>query len=335
MQDRTPTMTRVLETVRERLREFGIALEIDQSHGDVTLSHGVTQARYALEVTEQMTLGSLAPRRSTAPAQSLLVAGEQISRRSAAAFRDAGIQFVDTLGNAYLEFGPVHIEVQGRTAPAGHPPIRGSAAPRPTNLFSSGRSQVILALLAWPELVGGKVRQIAAAAGISVGQAHDALGRLEEAGYLVPSSKALNRRDELLDFWTAAYPAGLGRRLEIARYHGDPTRPINSRSLLHVSGESAAGVDIARPATLTVYVDSLEPDLPILNRWTASPDHVPNVFVRKRFWTSPRPDESPSESTTPNAPWQLVYADLAATGDPRLAEVARTWRAHCARSGQI
>ncbi|GAA2641647.1 type IV toxin-antitoxin system AbiEi family antitoxin [Paractinoplanes durhamensis] len=137
------------------------------------------------------------------------------------------------MGNAFILFDGVRIEVQGRTAPTKHtakdnPP----AAPptRRTNLFSSGRSRVIFALLAWPELAGGKIREIATAAGIPVGQAHDALTRLEEAGYLIRASRAMTREDDLLDFWAAAYPAGLGRRLEIARYHGDPVKPINSRT---------------------------------------------------------------------------------------------------------
>ncbi|MFD0518075.1 hypothetical protein [Paractinoplanes durhamensis] len=41
---------------RERLREFGITAEV------VTLSHAASQARYAVEVLEPMTLSSLAYR---------------------------------------------------------------------------------------------------------------------------------------------------------------------------------------------------------------------------------------------------------------------------------
>jgi hypothetical protein len=275
-----------------------------------------------------MTLSALAGRRSSVPYQRLIV-GDRISRRSAAAYRGAGIQFVDARGNAFITFGSVLIDVQGRTEsidPSAKGSTRDRTSPQPANLFSPGRARVILALLAWPELSGARVREIAHAAGLSVGQTHDALGRLEQAGFLIPTSKKLTRTGELLDYWTAAYPAGLGRRLDVAHYHGDPTRTVKSERPVYLSGESADGVDVARPATLTVYLDEADPKLPILNRWSRSPDRRPNVFVRHKFWISPRPHEEDSDTTAHNAPWPLVYADLTATGDARLGEVARSWR---------
>jgi hypothetical protein len=193
---------------------------------------------------------------------------------------------------------------------------------------------VILALLTWPELAAGRVREIAKAAGTSVGQAHDALTRLEQAGFLMPATRRLLRSGQLLDYWTAAYPAGLGRRLEIASYHGDAARPIISEQPVYLSSESAEDVDIARPATLTVYIDAPDPKLPIMNRGSASPDHVPNVFVRHKFWFSPRTDEEDPAPSPRKAPWPLVYADVLATGDARLGEVARKWRARRAQPSE-
>jgi hypothetical protein len=338
MSDRTS----LLESARLRLREFGVTLEFDDSARlddaglDVTLSRGDARADYSAQVKAPMTLTSVAFHGSAWP-HTPLVIGDRIHRRSADAFREARIQFIDTLGNAFIAFDGVFIDVQGRTAQAD--PIQAATAPdadrrRPANLFSPGRAQIILALLAWPELTGERVRTLATVAGTSVGQAHDALTRLAEAGYLLSASKRLVRSDELLDYWTAAYPTGLGRRLAIARYHGDPGRPISSDRTAYLSGESADGVGITRPATLTVYLDSVDPGLPIANRWSLSPDRVPNVFVRQKFWTRPRPNAAGEGGATQNAPWPLVYADLRATGDARLAEVARTWRAHHARPDQ-
>jgi hypothetical protein len=82
---------------------------------------------------------------------------------------------------------------------------------------------------------------------------------------------------------------------------------------------------------LTIYLAESDAKLPILNRWSRSPDQRPNVFVRRKFWTSPRPREEDPATTAQNAPWPLVYADLVATGDARLGEIARTWRVHHAR----
>jgi hypothetical protein len=341
---------RYVEAVRERLHEFGIALEIDArdtqglgQHIDVgvdavaTLSRAKASARYAVAAKEPMTLSSVARDAPASLPYPLLIIGDHISRRSAAAFRDANIQFIDSLGNAFITFGSVLVEVQGRTQPPDRS-HRSAGRSQPTNIFSPRRSQVILALLAWPQLVTGNVREIAEAAGISVGQAHDALVQLEKAGFIMPSSRRLIRAGELLDYWAAAYPTGLGRRLEIARFHGDPSRRITgpyAEHSIYLSGEAARGTDIARPATLTVYLDVLDPKLPLMNRWTSNPERPPNVFVRHKFWTSPHPAEEEPSAEGRNAPWPLVYADLLAAGDARLREAARTWRSRHARSAEV
>jgi hypothetical protein len=336
----------LLKDVRERLREFGISFTIVEPQDTQTRDAGATvllkgtktAAQYAMVALEPVTVSSLAHAVPRMPSSPLLVVGNRITRRSAAGFRDAGIQFVDAAGNAYISFDGVLIDVQGRTGST--TPVRerrhsGTTATQSANVFSALRSQVVLAILAWPELSAATVRDIAKAAGVSVGTAHDALLRLEQAGLTVPSSRRLDRADDLLDYWTAAYPSGLGRKLEVASYHGDPARPLaalEATSPAYLSSESAEGSGIARPATLTVYLSALAPKLPIANRWSAGPDRAANIFVRRKFWTSPRAaDEEPSTEPR-NAPWPLVYADLLATGDARLAEVARVWRTRHARS---
>lgn len=335
-----PIADRLIEAARERLHEFGIDLEIETprlrgratlADAVATLSRADAKARYVVQVTETMTLSALAREPVNRPPHPVLVIGDRITPRSAASFRDAGIQFVDSQGNASIEFDGVFVDVRGRAGPSGR------IAEAPANLFSSRRSQVILVLLAWPELAPASIREIAAAASVSVGQAHDAMTQLQRTGFLDSTPRRLARADQLLNYWAAAYLTGLGQRLEIARYHGDPSRPISRpepRQSVYLSGESAKGVDIARPTNLTVYLDAFDPALPITNRWSSSPERVSNVFVRRKFWVSPRPDEEGPSRKDRNAPWPLVYADLLAAGDQRLGEVAKTWRAHHARSGE-
>jgi hypothetical protein len=336
-----------MDAARERLRDFGIALEVERQDRDarvVTLSREGQRQRYLAVATEPMTLGSLAHgtlrQFSTSP-EPLLIIGNSIGRRSAAAFRDSGIQFIDTLGNAFIAFGGVFVEVAGRvesTTQISDARERTARRRQPTNIFSSGRSQVILALISWPELSTAKIREIANAAGVSTGLAHNTLDQLQEAGFVVPASRRLDRIEQLLDLWTAAYPTGLGKRLEIANYHGDVSRPISrftAEQPIYLSSESAKGSGVVRPATLTVYLEDLDPKFLIVNRWDASRDRKPNIFVRHKFWTSPRTEEERPSTSERNAPWPLVYADLVATRDARLSEVAQNWRARCARSDEV
>lgn len=337
-----PNLTdNLVEAAQERLQEFDIALEMEYSEpideiaaGGATalLSRGDAKARYQVVVQRSMTLTALARKAPTHPYPPLIIS-DHINRRSAAALRAAGVQFIDALGNASIEFGNVLVEVQGRTASSDRQHSSSDSITRSSksaNLFSPRRAQVILALLSWQELQNATIRDIADAAGVSTGQAHDALDQLEQAEFVLPSPRRLVRVDELLNYWTAAYPAGLGSKLQMAKYHGNPAIPIrepDTGSPIFLSGESAKGTDIARPATLTLYVDVVHPLLPIVNRWTASPDRQPNVFIRRKFWSAPHADEARPSSKTRNAPWPLVYADLMATGDARLREVARAWRA--------
>ncbi|BBH66272.1 hypothetical protein ACTI_29570 [Actinoplanes sp. OR16] len=338
-------MARV-EGARERLREFGIGLTIesleppDAPHGDlgadaiVTLSRAKARARYAVVVMPQMTMSSLAHRRHAKGSLPVLLIGDRVSPRSAAGFRLADVQFIDTLGNAFITFGPVFIEIEGRTKPSHAGPkitSESARAERPNNLFSAGRAQLVLALLAWPELAQSGIRSLARAAGVSLGTAQGAVTELGSAGLLTRSEENFIPSERLLEYWAAAYPSGLGRRVRLAEYHGDPGQPLRSNQPIFLSSESAEGVDIARPATLTAYVSALDPKLPILNRWSASPDLVSNVFIRQKFWISPRPHEEDPEGRQQNAPWPLVYADLLSTGDARLAEVAEKWRIRHAR----
>ncbi|GIE27837.1 hypothetical protein Ait01nite_008820 [Actinoplanes italicus] len=331
---------RRLELAQARLQEFGVRLSREPDHARpdsgadavITLSRGDARSVYAVQVKSSMTLTALAHGRymGTDP---LLVIGDRITRRSAEAFREANIQFVDAAGNAFVAFDGVFVDVRGRVDPVAHDRDNRSlvAGVQEPNLFSRSRAQVIMALLAWPELIGGQRREIAAVAGTSLGQTHDVLKHLTAAGYLSGSSKKPARFGELLDLWTAAYSTGLGPRLHLARFSGDPGRPMTTEQPAYLSGESADGVDIARPATLTVYLSSWDPKLAIVNRWSTNPDRVPNVFVRRKFWVSPRPSDEDVTAGPQNAPWPLIYADLMAAGDPRLTEVAKTWRARFAR----
>lgn len=248
-----------------------------------------------------------------------------VAPKTAETFRRAGVQYLDTAGNAWITFGGVLIDVRGRPRP-------DRAAPRPRvatgNLFSSGRAQVVFGLLAWPQLWDAPRRDVAHAAGVSLGLAHDALTLLAESGYgrdHVPPSPA-----DLLELWAAAFPTGLAKRLTLATYRGESetVRKVNPTDPVFVSGEGAAG-DMLRPATLTSYVEELDPRLAIRNRWRT--DGQQNVIVRRKFWHAPDNSDAPLSGLR-NAPWPLVYADMLASTDPRVRDAAKERRAHFAEA---
>ncbi|MFF2112492.1 type IV toxin-antitoxin system AbiEi family antitoxin [Rhodococcus koreensis] len=303
--------------------------------------HGNVQD-YLLVFTASMTFTQIAHRRLHDADSPVLVVGERITERSATSLRDLRIQYIDSLGNAYIEFGDVYIDVRGRRPKPREPEsgsnyhdnVRHEPSPRSAhNLFSPRRSQVVFALLSWPHLAAARVRDIATAAGVSMGQAHDALSLLENAGFLHRGTAL--RPDQVHDMlrpWAAEYPRGLRKKLVISTFQtDDPTgfQLLHPDQDVYLSGESAQGVAIHRSATLTLYLDHFDRKLAFVNRWRNEPHQAPNVTVMQKFWTEP--DDVPIDDNRGligpyNAPWPLVYADLLAANDPRLAEVAETWR---------
>jgi hypothetical protein len=346
-----------LEDTLGRLSDVGITInslswtdDPDQGFDAyVSLVRNRNLAKYRVLYAPSLTHAGLSNLRLFDAQTPVLVVGERITERSAISLRDLRVQYVDGLGNTYLEFGDVYIDIRGRRAslrdgvrgaalrPAGEP--RNRVAPK--NLFSPRRSQVIFALLSWPQLAMERVQDVATASGVSLGQAHDVLTLLDEAGLIYRGSPLRHHQAlDLLEPWAAEYSRGLRRKLVVAKFNSDDPTTIDIRQAEHayLSGESAGGVEIYRPTTLTVYLDHYDRKIAFANRWRRDPERVPNVTVLQKFWRDPeigQEDFYRAAGGTSNAPWPLVYADLLAANDPRLAQVAATWRDQHVQPGKV
>lgn len=246
-----------------------------------------------------------------------------VAPRSAEYLRRVGVHYLDTAGNAWVEFGEVLIDIRGRPRPHGADTARPATA---HNLFSASRAQVAFALLAWPRLWDAPLRQLAHAAGVSLGKAHDSRALLMKAGY--GPRRTSEGRADLLDQWAAAFPAGLAPKIEIATFNGDPCnmQKVNPDDPVFVSGEAAVN-GLIRPANLNVYVEKLDPRLPIVNRWRS--DEFINIVVRRKFWRAPDDSDAPLTGLR-LVPPPLIYADLVNSDDPRVRNVAKELREHFA-----
>src|SRR5689334_17360866 len=110
----------VLEDVQSSLAALGIESKWEARLGDgavdfvATLTRGNSSQTYAVMVKRQPTLAAVATVDSSWLSFPLLIIGARINARSAAAFREAHIQYVDAGGNAYLTFGDVYIDIRGQ-----------------------------------------------------------------------------------------------------------------------------------------------------------------------------------------------------------------------------
>lgn len=294
----------------------------DVVEGELQHPHGA--AAYSLAILPALTLSALQKHLPhSAFIEKLLVFGPLISKRSADSFRQHGINYLDTAGNALITFPGVHIDIQGR-APAHTSVSLGAThpAPRQANLFSPKRSRVIFSGLITPGHFQRPFRELANLSGVSVGLAQDTTKLLQEHNFLnIDREFAPMQYENLSEMWAREYPGNLGSRSRTQNFSGEINDIKSTPETIYVSGESASPV-IKHPQTLTLYSDELPTALIIRNRWRRD-DHHPNIFIRSKFW-----DSNDSGHTNPDTtPWLLIYADLLASNESRQSEAAREiWR---------
>jgi hypothetical protein len=318
----------LVQNLARRFGELGLrfAGEIDLSeiHENeavhATLIHSQSRAPYVVAYSPSLTGSSmrwLAPHYSTN--DRLLVLGPRVTERSAAIFRQAGINYVDQAGNTFIKFDGVHIDVRGRrhTGTPSQDRERQGLVRGGTNLFSTKRSQVIFAVLSWPRLLDQSIRTLAYAAGASTGQTQETLELLEQYGFLDEGRRLLPaRRSTLLDQWTAAYPTGLGAQSKAGRFSGEFSDLDAAETPLYIGGEAAVP-ELLRPEALVLYSDEFPEELIRRHRWKRTTDS-PNIFLRHQFWSP----AVRAANGVHRAPWLLTYAELMASQDSRQREAA-------------
>lgn len=274
----------------------------------------------AVVVLDPLTISSLrgARRLRSIPRPYFLI-GRRVTERSAAELRGLDVAFIDAGGNAFVRHDGVLLDVRGRAA--GLQVTPSQARRSGVNLFSTRRSQVLFALLSWPETWNLPRRTVARIAGVSVGLVSEVMDGLESSEVqpedLGPGARV---RDVLIDQWVAAFPTGLGalRRARTFLASNLEVRAVPGVEM-YLGGESAAAW--LRPEALSLWVRPWRPELALENRWRSG--STSNVTVREVFWTAPRP----TPGVRRNAPPLLVYAELVALDDSRSREAADRLRA--------
>lgn len=323
-----PGETSVLARAIAHLEAAGLDVLVDAGPADETvdayLSIGVDgrQTRYRVQVRHRVSAES-ALAFPPSPGARLLMLVPRVSEAVAEVWRANGVNFADGAGNAYLRQPGVLLDVRGRrAAPSGEAPGSPPRWSRPAGLM------VVFALLCDTELSTAPYREIAEASGTSLGSVHGAMADLERDGFVLArrGRRTLERTRELLDRWVAAFTLELYPRLLLGRFEA-PTanwwqtaEASLDRENAVWGGETAAhllGLDL-KPAHVLVYAPEVPRSLILEHRLRKAGDEG-GVELRRRFWGFPSP-------TSRLAPSPLVYADLIASGDPRLATAARQLR---------
>jgi len=183
-----------------------------------------------------------------------------ISEESAKICTEAGIGYADLAGNARLSFDQVFIETHGADNP-----FREKREKR--SLFTPRAAQVLRVLL-MPPLRAWKVTELAAAAGVSLGQVSNVRKLLLDREWAVVSDAGLrlSKPEELAQAWQSSYePRPRSRETAYTLLHGEALDEA-MRAALAEAGKGAHAVlasysaarwfaPYARQATQFFYAD--------------------------------------------------------------------------------
>jgi hypothetical protein len=135
---------------------------------------------------------------------------EYIGPQSASLLKKGGLGYLDLSGNCHLSFGNVLIEKDGK------PNVRPSTRPL-RSLFAPRASRVVRVLLVDPQHAW-RLEELAKAADVSLGHAHNVVKRLEELAWVAREEQQrihLVKPGDLLDAWVGSYSH---RQNEIGAY---------------------------------------------------------------------------------------------------------------------
>lgn len=332
------------QALRALMHETGLCLHVEKTRVRINdcqvdalirLDEGNTiLAAEVKKWAQQANLGALINQVKNLPEHGVLIA-DYVDPKMAEKLRHENVQFIDTVGNAYINVPPVYVYVKGnrREAPDKFMPINTGAkrAFEPTGL------KVVFAFLCQPELVNAPYREIAEKTGVAVGTVGWVINGLKAADLIRDKGKKQERRivnyKKLLDRWVEAYPEKLRPKQLIGKFIADAPywwKDVDIQKYdAYWGGEIAAAkyTDYLKPQVATVYLHDIAltrflVDARLRKTTDWNDENVSTVIIYRTFWTK--------NITEPYMDVQkelvhpiLAYADLVATGDTRNIETAR------------
>ena len=191
--------------------------------GEVTLKTDRGAFRYLFEVkthlrpqtVRHLVVQTKSFRKQLGAAQGFLLIADYVNPLLAHELKEAGINFIDTVGNLFLKREPtLYLYVEGKK-PIGLP--KG----KPIRLFQPSGLKMLFGMLLEPESVNSPYRHLADANDVALGTVGWVKRDLREQGYLEPISKnqfRLIKRKELIERWVQGYAHLLRPKAFVGEY---------------------------------------------------------------------------------------------------------------------
>lgn len=237
--------------------------------------------------------------------------------------REAKIQFVDTVGNAYIQQPSLHFFVKGNKE------TTQSFAQKSGRAFQYSGLKVIFAFLQTPELIQGSYRDIAEQANVALGSVGWVLSDLTEQGYVQKKANKRNlvNKKKLLQRWVESYHI-LKRKHYQATFTSDKADWWKNMDVTEF--EALWGGEVAAEI-VTQYLQAkdavvfIEPSMvgQFVNAARLKKCKPEDVEVRRIDFVEPFWKTGVAPVVRGLAPLLVVYADLIHSNDARNLETAQ------------
>ncbi|WP_312136149.1 type IV toxin-antitoxin system AbiEi family antitoxin [Sphingobacterium sp.] len=246
-----------------------------------------------------------------------IVVSDFIANESKEVFKNNKINYLDTSGNAFIFSKKLKVLIEGRKK------SKNEVNSSNVKIFQEAGIKLIYVLLTNRGACKCSLRELAANAGIALGSVSNIMKELEEADFIIKTSKErqLKNREELLQKWVTAYNEVLKPKLFRKAYQIKNTNDLvmnNSNSSYQIGGELAAAeiTNYLIPKEYEIYyADEL---IDFAKQFKLIPDTNGNLKIYNKFWV----DETNANNNRIVSKL-LIYADLMGTNNDRNRETAQ------------
>ncbi|WP_084164325.1 type IV toxin-antitoxin system AbiEi family antitoxin [Rheinheimera texasensis] len=263
------------------------------------------------------------------PIQNLILVAQYINPKMAERFRDAELQFIDTVGNIYLRQPGHFLFVTGnKEGDLSHD--KGQSVPM-AKALSAKALVVMYTILKEPDALKWSYRMFSEKTSVSIGMISQVMRELEQQGYLTKSSTKVTsilQPDELLQRWTAGY-------MDVWRKFRSPERWVSSEPFWQDEQQlSASTAVIGGEIAASHYLNYLTPGSAMFYATRQEIDSMARTFRLRKARTdfesgykiSFMEPMMPKELLIGNDGYAhplLAYAELMASKDPRNIDTAK------------
>lgn len=321
-----------LDIVKRDARKDGKQVDAIIQMPDNGATFAVETKKWAAQVNTGAIINQI--KNLAEPGQGLFVA-DYINPNMGERLKEAGIQYIDTVANTYINQPPIYVYIKGNK-PETITVVKRKA--KTGKAFQPTGMKVVFAFLRDKGLINAPYREIADQAGVALGAVGDVIRDLIAQGLMLEGAKKNQRKladfDQLLEKWVEAYPYKLKEKHRIGvftTHDVDWWKAVNPEKYKALwGGEIAAAkyTNYLNPKHGTVYIPKagMAKFLAAARLRKPEPHEMPEIQIDliEPFWKDRELGTKDEQAGLAHP--IITYADLIETGDTRNLDTANRLR---------